>query len=146
MKTALSYCLTGLCLLLLTTPVTAAEDGLDPAARLDIEVSWLEGNLERMDAYEGRVATAQDLLCFAIRDRYWRPDPARATALEARLQALPTPVPESLLAGAPDAATGDGLHASRLSLVRGGRANAACSRTSGRDGRHRRRSRSDSEL
>lgn len=98
MRAALRCCLAGLCLLLLSTAARAAEDGLDDAARLDIEVAWLEGNLERLVEYQPRVATAQDLLCFAIRDLYWRPDPARAQAVEKQLAALSAPTPGSLLA------------------------------------------------
>ena len=98
MKAVQSLLLVAFWLVLHAPPASAAENGLDGAARLDIEVSWLEGNLERLDAYRPRVKTAQDLLCFAIRDLYWRPDAARRVALEKQFAGLPAPAPGSLLA------------------------------------------------
>ncbi len=68
----------------LSSEVRADEHGLDAQARLEIELSWLEGNLERVAEYETKVASTQDLLCLAIRDLYWRPDPAKAKALRSR--------------------------------------------------------------
>ena len=97
MKAARALLLAVLCLVLLAPQVRAAEDGLDDAARLEIEIAWLEGNLERLREYQPRVRTAQDLLCFAIRDLYWRPDAARRAAVEKQLAALPAPAADSLL-------------------------------------------------
>jgi hypothetical protein len=85
-------------LLLLATASSADEHGLGAAARLEIEVAWLEGNLEFMASYEHRAESSQDLLCFAIRDLYWRPDPAKAADLRARYEAMEGVDPDGLLA------------------------------------------------
>ena len=91
------FMVVGLAALLSCLPVQADEHGLDARARAAIEVSWLEGNLERVGESESKVVSAQDLLCVAIRDLYWRPDATRGATVSARYRQLPRPAPDSLL-------------------------------------------------